>query len=66
MACHHERVTRNYEEANNCFVAGGVQLKDHLAAFVQRMNERKQREFKDVLEDVLPSNFSKKRMLLSD
>jgi hypothetical protein len=62
MACHHERVTRNFEEANNCFVAGGVQLKDHLAAFLQRMNERKQREFKDVL----PSNFSKKRMLLSD
>lgn len=66
MAFHHEKVTRNYVEANNCFVAGGVQLKDHLAAFEQRMSERKMREFKDVLDDDLSSNFSKKRMRPSD
>jgi hypothetical protein len=33
MAFHHEKVTRNFEEAKRCFIAGGVKLQDHLAAF---------------------------------
>jgi len=33
MAIHHERVTRNYDEASRCFLAGGIQLKECFAAF---------------------------------
>jgi len=52
MAFHHERVTRDFKSANKCFIAGGIQLKEHLHAFEHRMIERQKREFKDPLDEV--------------
>ena len=51
VALYHERVTRDYKQANHYFAAGGIQLKEHVLAFEQRMIERVKRDYRDPLEE---------------
>ena len=62
LATHHENVTRDYELAAECFLAGGPELAKLSEGFFKRMTARNIRDYQDPLNEPAHDLTSKKRM----